>query len=253
MERKPRFLHSISKISRHSFILGVLGAFFVLGAPFAYAGNYDILASTTVPHFSTSYKQDVGNSGHWRNDSCQLPVLIHVRCTTEKTITHVEVPLLQLYSGAVGSAKPFLVVDDATTTETIAGMDGSPVSSNRSLNMYRWETNFVCSPTATTTLYIKEDTTGTFHALAIQQTIYLSSAGYLGQCVGGGNATNTRNIAFTLWASTTPCTAGGDTMCDMASTTEAIYTVGYSLQLYMGVLLFLIFLYFGFYFVRKFL
>lgn len=51
------------------------------------------------------------------------------------------------------------------------------------------------------------------------------------------------------------CTGGGatSTMCDMASTTEAIYTVGYSTNIILGIFLCLIFFYFGFKFIRSFL
>ena len=49
------------------------------------------------------------------------------------------------------------------------------------------------------------------------------------------------------------CDAGGTMECDMASTTEAIYTVGYSTNIILGVFLCLIFFYLGFRFVRAFI
>lgn len=48
----------------------------------------------------------------------------------------------------------------------------------------------------------------------------------------------------------TECEESGTMECDMASTTEAIYTVGYSVQMYLGVLLLLIFGYLSYIFFR---
>lgn len=51
----------------------------------------------------------------------------------------------------------------------------------------------------------------------------------------------------------TECEESGTMECDMASTTEAIYTVGYSVQMYLGILLLLIFGYLSYIFFRSYI
>lgn len=70
--------------------------------------------------------------------------------------------------------------------------------------------------------------------------------------------TTTTDSAQDFELTTTAPTSGGGgstttqptTTVDMASTTEAIYAVGYSIQIYMGILLMILFGYMGFVFVR---
>jgi hypothetical protein len=45
---------------------------------------------------------------------------------------------------------------------------------------------------------------------------------------------------ITGWYYVAPSAPSGDNSCDMASTTEAIYAVGYSMQTYLGIFLLLI-------------
>lgn len=49
------------------------------------------------------------------------------------------------------------------------------------------------------------------------------------------------------------CTGGGTLECDMASTTEAVYAVGYTTNYILGFALFLVFFYLGYRFIKYFL
>jgi hypothetical protein len=51
----------------------------------------------------------------------------------------------------------------------------------------------------------------------------------------------------------TTADSGGIMECDMASTTEAIYTVGYTINLFLGIFLFIACVYLGFIFVKRFI
>lgn len=224
------------------------GALLICNAPFVFADFFG--ASTTVTVLTTTPPKG-DYTGQVRNAYCQLPLTIEIRCPVETTITGVRVPMTQLYSGAVNNTYVYLSVNGgASTSPTVAGIDGAFGSGNNSYYPMYWDTSFTCSPTASTTLYFHEMTTGTVMAFSPNSNVYSNGLGkWLStQCLS--YATNTRYIDISFFASST-CTSDGGTMCDMASTTEAIYTVGYSLQLYLGIVLLLIFGVMSYTFTRR--
>jgi len=230
----------------------ILWGLLVLGfAPFAFAGFFD--ASTTVTVLTTTSPSTY--QGQVRNSYCQLPLTMEIRCPASTTITGVRIPMTQLNSGAVGNTYVYLSVNGgASTTAVQAGIDEAFGSGNNSYYPMYWNTSFTCSPTASTTLYFHEMTAGTVMAFSPNVNQYSNELGtWLStQCLT--YATNTRYIDVQFFASST-CTTGDDggTMCDMASTTEAVYAVGYSIQLYLGIALFLIFIIIMLRFTRSFL
>jgi len=192
-------------------------------------------------------------SGHVINSWCQVPITLEVRCNTSYQIKWVSMPLTQLYTGAVGGAVVTLAVDGSTTTVTQpGGLDGSYTSSNRSFSQLWWATDFTCDESTTTLTFTENG--GSFYAFSPNSNGFSNpNKSWLSvNCTG--YATNTRPIMFSMYGSITPCEEGGDGLsCDMASTTQAVYDVGMSLNIQLGILLAILFGVWAFVFIRSFM
>lgn len=237
----------------------VLGALF-LSAPCAYAGSYiQNDAMEQAYDANVTGCRSFSNAGNFGYNTSYFQFATFISVPVDFTLQNVKMDIG--VSNTPTDTLEMSVYSYDPTSDAFSFLNASHVASSSEVTattsgLYTFEFADVELTAGTYVFSVRRTgplSTTNFYNLRTAQSCYLrGTQSYETRIMtqANGNAIGLTGNYFLTIRGETPESEGGIMECDMASTTDAVYAVGYSMQLYLGILILLIFAIGAFFFVR---